>query len=344
MKIQFNIYIVSLTTLLLSMFFNYLAFKFKNLFIFKKKQSSINRFSKTNTPPIGGIATSLSFLISVRLLGETDSIFLLIGSFGIMIAILGTLDDFFDLNWKTKLLFQATFVTIPILSTNLFLNFESLINLDLSNKLNYLVTITWIILIINVINFIDNMDGLAVIVSSSILVQSILLTYYFNQNNLTDLSILLLFAIIGFFIFNFPPAKLYLGDSGSLFIGFCLGFLSILFIWNPGSTKILFFNLSPLLLFFTIPLLDFLVIMKHRFDKKVPFTTGGTDHISHRLINKGFNEKEVLLIFFIYSFYNFFFVVILLNLTSLFRFIILIIYILQLLYLYRYLLKLEVIR
>ena len=120
MKIQFNIYIVAFITLLLSMFFNYLVFKFKNLFIFKKKQSSINRFSKTNTPPIGGIATSLSFLISVRLLGETDSIFLLIGTFGMLIAILGTLDDFFDLNWKTKLFFQATFVTIPILSTNLF--------------------------------------------------------------------------------------------------------------------------------------------------------------------------------------------------------------------------------
>ena len=188
------------------------------------------------------------------------------------------------------------------------------------------------------------MDGLAVIVSSSILVQSILLTYYFNQNKLTDLSILLLFAIFGFFIFNFPPAKLYLGDSGSLFIGFCLGFLSILFIWNPGSTKILFFNLSPLLLFFTIPLLDFLVIMMHRFNNNVSLTTGGTDHISHRLIKKGFNEKQVLLIFLAYSFYNFFFIVILLNLTSLIRFVILLIYILQLLYLYRYLLKLEVIR
>jgi len=344
MKIQFNIYIVAFTTLLLSMFFNYLAFKFKYLFIFKKKQSSINRFSKTNTPPIGGIATALSFLISVRLLGETDSIFMLIGTFGMLISILGALDDFFDLNWKTKLLFQVTFVTIPILSTNLFLNFESLINLDLSNKLNYLVTIIWIILIINVVNFIDNMDGLAVIVSSSILIQSILITYYFNQNKLTDLSILLLFAIFGFFIFNFPPAKLYLGDSGSLFIGFCLGFLSILFIWNPGSTKILFFNLSPLLLFFTIPLLDFLVIMLHRFNNNVSLTTGGTDHISHRLIKKGFNEKQVLLIFLVYSLYNFFFIVILLNLTSQFRFVILLIYILQILYLYRYLLKLEVIR
>ena len=195
-------------------------------------------------------------------------------------------------------------MTIPIIYLNIFLNIESLLNLDLNNSFNFLLSVLWVILIINSINFIDNMDGLAVVVTGSICYQSILLTYSLNQNKLTDLSVVLLFVILGFFIYNFPPAKLYLGDSGSLFIGFCLGFLSILFTWNKDY--LLSYTLSPVLLFFTIPLLDFLVIMWHRISNGISPTQGGTDHISHRLLAKGFSEKKVLFLFFTYSALNFF--------------------------------------
>ena len=158
-------------------------------------------------------------------------------------------------------------------------------------SVNYFGSILWIVLLINSINFIDNMDGLAVVVTGSICYQSVILTYLLNQNKLTDLSVVLLFVILGFFIFNFPPAKLYLGDSGSLFIGFCLGFLSILFTWNSGQQYALSYTLSPLILFFTIPLLDFLIILEGRIKRGVSPTTGGTDHISHRLLAKGLSEK-----------------------------------------------------
>ena len=121
-----------------------------------------------------------------------------------------------------SIFFQVLFVTIPILNLGIFLNIESLFNFDLNNVLNYFGSILWIVLLINSINFIDNMDGLAVVVTGSICSQSIILTYLLNQYKLTDVSVVLLFVILGFFIFNFPPAKLYLGDSGSLFIGFCL--------------------------------------------------------------------------------------------------------------------------
>ena len=83
------------------------------------------------------------------------------------------------------------------------------------------------------------MDGLAVVVTGSICYQSIILTYLLNQNKLTDLSVVLFFVILGFFIYNFPPAKLYLGDSGSLFIGFCLGFLKY-FIYMEQWSRIYF--------------------------------------------------------------------------------------------------------
>ena len=201
-----------------------------------------------------------------------------------------------------------------------------------------------VVLLINSINFIDNMDGLAVIVTGSICYQSVILTYLLNQNKLTDVSVVLLFVIMGFFIFNFPPAKLYLGDSGSLFIGFCLGFLSILCTWKSGQQYALSYTLSPLILFFTIPLLDFLIILEGRFKRGVSPTIGGTDHISHRLLAKGFSEKKVLLTFVIYSIFNFSIILGYVFLSNIFSIISLLIYLVQFIFLFNYLKKLNILR
>ena len=145
------------------------------------------------------------------------------------------------------------------------------------------------------------MDGLAVVVSSAICIQIAVLTNYLNQYKLTDISILLLCAIGGFLFFNFPPAKLYFGDSGSLFIGFCLGFMSILYNWLPENITVYSSTLSPILLIFSVPLIDFLVVVTYRISIGKSPTIGGTDHISHRLLAKGFSEEKVLTIFLSYS-------------------------------------------
>ena len=340
---QLNIYYVAILSLVLSTVFNRIIFYISKNYSFKKS-SLVNekRLVDKNTPPLGGVASAAAFFISVNFLGDADYNFLIIGAFSIFISILGVIDDFFNLNWKIKLFFQSIFVAIPIIYLNIFLNVESLINLDLGNSFNFFISVLWIILIINSINFIDNMDGLAVIVTGSICYQSILLTYSLNQNKLTDLSVVLLFVILGFFIYNFPPAKLYLGDSGSLFIGFCLGFLSILFTWNTKQDYLLSYALSPVLLFFTIPLLDFLVIMWHRISNGISPTQGGTDHISHRLLAKGFSEKKVLFLFFTYSALNFLLIIGYVFLNSTFSSIVLFAYFLQVIFLFNYFRKLDV--
>ena len=338
---QINIYFSAFSAIGLSIIFNYLIFTFTKNRNYQNNTEEV-RLSKRNVPPLGGIAIALSFLLSVRLLGQADSNFITIGLFGVAIALLGAFDDFFNLNWKIKLFFQILFVTVPISLLNVFLNFESMIGIDLNNSLNIFISTCWIVLLINSINFIDNMDGLAVVITGGISIQIVILTYIFSQNKLTDISIILLFTMLGFFVFNFPPAKLYLGDSGSLFIGFLLGFISILFTWNNADNQILSYVISPIVLFFTIPLLDFFVIMHYRISNKLSPTTGGTDHISHRLLALRFSEKKVLFLFFIYSVINFILIicfVILEGWLSVFSFLL---YVVQLIAMFNYLKKLKI--
>tara|TARA_B100001109_G_C18547899_1_gene328255 strand:- start:118 stop:522 length:405 start_codon:yes stop_codon:yes gene_type:complete len=88
-----------------------------------------------------------------------------------------------------------------------------------------------------------------------------------------------------------------MGDSGSLFIGYILGFISILFDWNPGGESYIYSSIAPVFLFFTIPLLDFSTVFFHRIKNNISPATGGTDHISHRMLNQGHSVKKVLAIF-----------------------------------------------
>ena len=106
-------------------------------------------------------------------------------------------------------------------------------------------------------------------------------------------------------ILNLLPSKnrfkVFSGDSGSLFIGYCLGFLSIIFNWTPVNDTVYTSFLNPMLLFFTIPLLDFVIVISQRVKRGVSPTTGGTDHVSHRFLAAGFSEKKVLTAFLIYA-------------------------------------------
>ena len=155
-----------------------------------------------NIAPLGGVGMALSFFISVRLLGEAESSIVSISVFALAISILGFVDDFLNLNWKMKIFFQLIFVGFPIIFLNQTINFEILFGLNFSGQLNSTVTILWLLVLMNAINFIDNMDGFAAVNSIFICLALSILSFVFRQNYLADVSFILLFTILGFLIFN----------------------------------------------------------------------------------------------------------------------------------------------
>ena len=299
-EFQLPIFVVFVLALLISLFLNKISLNFKN---FSKQENTINqkRLSSLEVPTYGGISMSLAFLVSTRLLGKVDSEIMQIAFYAVLITIIGLLDDRYNLNWKIKLVLQLVAISTPIYLLNIYLNIEQLIGINLNNILNLFTTVLWILLIVNSLNFLDNMDGLAATTATMIAISLGILSYITNQYKLTDISIVLVASMLGFLYFNFPKAKLYMGDSGSLFLGYCLGFISILFSWNNNIESSWIFQIQPVILFFTIPLLDLMTVMISRIkDGKSPMT-GGTDHISHRLLKKGYTSSQVLIIFGFFS-------------------------------------------
>ncbi len=317
---QVSIYTASATAFIISSILCFSIIKYNKNFI--TKSNNQKRLNTLNIVPLGGVAMAISFFISVRLLGEADSNIVSISVFALAISILGVVDDFLNLNWKLKIIFQFLFVGLPIYLLNQTINFEIFLGVDFSGRLNLIFTILWIIILMNSLNFIDNMDGFAALNSSFICLALTVLSFVYNQNYLADISFILLFTILAFTIFNFPPARIYMGDSGSLFIGFIFGFISILFDWNPTGESYLYSSIAPVFLFFTIPLLDFSTVFVYRIKNQISPATGGTDHISHRLLNQGYSVKSILLMFSVLNIFIF----VLITLTILFEFLSVIIF------------------
>ncbi len=292
---QVSVYVASISSFLITAILCFLLIKY--ISNFAKSNNTQKRLNDFNIVPLGGVAMAISFFISVRLLGEADPKIANISIFALAISLLGVLDDFFNLNWKLKLFFQFIFVSLPIYILDQKINLEIFLGIDFGGLVNFFFSIFWVITLMNSINFIDNMDGFAAINCSFICLAITVLSFVFNQNYLADISFVLFASIFGFILFNYPPAKIYMGDSGSLFIGFVFGFISILFNWNPTSDIQIYNSIAPVFLFFTIPILDFLTVFYHRIKNNISPTTGGTDHISHRLLKKGLSVRRILYLF-----------------------------------------------
>jgi UDP-GlcNAc:undecaprenyl-phosphate GlcNAc-1-phosphate transferase len=170
--------------------------------------------------------------------------------------------------------------------------------------LNYLLTVVWIVGMMNSLNMLDNMDGITSITSINICLFMIALNVS-KFNTVGYISILnlgVLGALCGFLIFNFHPSKMFMGDTGSQFLGLFLGTMGIDNCWNislPESAPHLWiFNFVIIALVFLIPLTDTCTVIINRLRAgKSPFI-GGKDHTTHHLFFKGITEKRIAILYF----------------------------------------------
>jgi len=224
-------------------------------------------------PYFGGIAVYSAFLLTVGLLtdfGHETLGLLLSGSIALMV---GLIDDFGVLNPAQKLVGQTLAALVLVKSgTYIKLTF-------LPVWLAIPLTILWILAVMNALNIIDIMDGLASGVSVIAALSIAIANFMSGRNSIAFLSIVLAGAVLGFLRHNFHPAKIYLGDAGSLFIGFMLAALSM----NAGYTRVnLLAVISPVLIL-GIPLFDLFLVMYIRWRNGNPVMKGSPDHFALRL-------------------------------------------------------------
>ena len=160
--------------------------------------------------------------------------------------------------------------------------------------LNVVVTVIWVVGITNAMNFLDNMDGLSAGVAAVASAFYLLLAALNHQYLVGALSAALLGACIGFLVYNFNPATIFMGDSGSLFIGFMLAALGIKLRF-PGNTDIVTWMVPVLVMGLAVFDTTLVIVSRLRRGKN-PLTTAGKDHVSHRLARLTGSRREAVLL------------------------------------------------
>jgi UDP-GlcNAc:undecaprenyl-phosphate/decaprenyl-phosphate GlcNAc-1-phosphate transferase len=249
-------------------------------------QPRSDRWHDQPTPILGGVAIYTAFLLALIVLGDWDKMpwGLLIGSS--FAFALGLIDDLKNLSPQTKLLGLFLAASIIIFSGNITAFFPW-------KPANIAISFLWIVGIANALNLLDNMDGLA---GGTALIMSAFLAYFFwRSSNLPYLiiSVALGGATAGFFVYNFPPASIFMGDSGSLFLGLTLASLAIT---REDQASNLFAVIGVPALVFLLPILDTAMVSLTRLLRGQSPAQGGRDHTSHRLVSLGLSERQTLLI------------------------------------------------
>ena len=308
-------------TVLLSVLLNKLFLSFaKNLGI-RDTEETIIRWSSQEKPALGGISFYITFLISAiffKLLLEpvgaaVSAQFLgLMGATGIAF-LMGLSDDAY--NTKPLLKFGAQIgcgVVMIVTGTQ--------INLFPSDIANYMFTIFWVVGIMNSINMLDNMDGITTIVSIFVIGSAAMIMMHngLELNYFFFLLIGVLGSLIGFLVFNWHPSKIYMGDTGSQFLGVFLAFGGIMYFWNyiPSSGNHQTQQVIITMLAFIVPIIDTTTVTINRLSKgKSPFI-GGKDHTTHHLSYLGFGDAQIARIFGMISFLSFMLIFVIVNYIS----------------------------
>jgi UDP-GlcNAc:undecaprenyl-phosphate GlcNAc-1-phosphate transferase len=254
-----------------------------------------DRWHKTPTPIFGGIAIYAGFVVGMLVFGfdyvrHDLRVAGILGGATIMFAT-GLIDDLKALRPNVKLLFQI-FATIVIMGAGVYFKFVTLwVAMPLS--------VIWLIGITNAFNLLDNMDGLSAGIASIVCLNVVLYDVLGGWSVISFPAMVLMGAMLGFLVFNFHPAKIFMGDSGSLVIGSTLASLTVLGS-NRDASNLAITLLFPLLVM-AVPIFDttLVTVLRNLAGRKV--SQGGRDHSSHRLVALGLSERNTVLLLYAIS-------------------------------------------
>lgn len=255
------------------------------------------RMHKTPIPRLGGLAIFIAFLLTTLIFADIDRQIrgILLGA--VMIVVLGVLDDILTLKALPKLFVQIAAAAMAVYhgcviqffsNPNVFSN-ATYISLG---WLSVPVTIIWIVAITNAVNFIDGLDGLAVGVSAISTAALVVIALLVQELNIAVILIALFGACLGFIPYNMNPAKIFMGDTGSTFLGYILATLSVTGLFKLYA--IISFAVPFLIL--GLPIFDICFAFLRRIAKGQNPMTADSGHVHHRLIDMGFSQKQAVAI------------------------------------------------
>ncbi|HQM95777.1 MAG TPA: MraY family glycosyltransferase [Clostridia bacterium] len=295
-----------------------IAFGLSPLVVKFAKAKKILKYPKRNrdvhtepVPLLGGTAIIISFalavflnyllnpnfIVTIEVIGLTAGI--------VIVAVMGILDDVYDLKPVIKAAFQfaAAITTVAISGSKIayFTNLGSKNNLVyLPDIISFIATVLWIFMLTNAFNIIDGLDGLTTGTAIICSLTLFFVTFVRPDAGLVGeyipiLLIALSGAAAGFLPFNFNPAKLYLGETGAAFLGFCIAVISIQGTMKAHAAIAVFIPLIAM----GLPILDISLAYFRRIIMKKPIAVGDRDHIHHRLMKMGLSQKKTVLILYL---------------------------------------------
>jgi UDP-GlcNAc:undecaprenyl-phosphate GlcNAc-1-phosphate transferase len=243
-------------------------------------------------PLLGGLAIYLSFIVALLLLGDRRYVNEVVGIFvgATIVSLMGVVDDRRGLGSYAKLGGQLLAAAILIYSGVQVRLFGSWLDIA--------VTVVWVVGITNALNLLDNMDGLSGGVAMIAATFFVLLSSLSDQYLVGALAAALAGACAGFLFYNWNPAHIFMGDSGSLFIGFLLAAVGIKLRF-PSNSNVVTWMIPVLVL--AVPIFDTTLVFISRLRRgQNPLTTPGKDHLSHRLaLLTGSRREAVLMVYLI---------------------------------------------
>ncbi len=268
----------------------------------RKNYEEIIRWSDTTKPSLGGIVFFIIFLLSIAAvpifendINDIYSIKHIALIFGASLSFLmGLADDAYNTKPLLKFLTQVICGVVLILAG---------IKIEFFNYgiLDDFLTVFWVVAMMNSLNMLDNMDAITTVTSISI---TVFMIFSYIQQEISDAFLLvvllgLLAGLLAFLRYNWHPSKMYMGDTGSQFLGFVLSALSIMLIWNNHLTDSYVNPFTGLVLIatvFAVPIIDTTIVSVTRIARGSSPFIGGKDHTTHRLSYLNLSDTHVALI------------------------------------------------